>query len=388
MEGVAFTVRAPPFSALRQRAAPGRDRSVLSAPRGWSARSARSAMRPPVRPLRASPGLAGLAALACGVLLLVSTLLVATSWSTAVPVPAPQTRPARKLRADTAAFAVPAALTVESAETIRALRLRDITVEALSCVLDGALGLEGSCLTARLTRSPLLFLSRRWKPRIFRLHSLLTPEECDALVAQGRPALEASTVVDGASGEGAISTVRTSTGARRRVAGLERGSRGPHRSRSLARRKRLARARRHLVAAAHPPAAAPGTFLTEGTPTTKVLRQRIAHLTSACVRVDGTGGTSLDPHSPRPALARTARARAQCCRRRTRRPSACCAVRRCAWLRRTHSGAEPPPPAPAFPRRRPAGSVLPPPPGLVCGPAQHQPGRPAGGDGTDVPDRR
>lgn len=51
-----------------------------------------------------------------------------------------------------------------------------------------------------------------WKPRVFLLHALLTPEECDELVAMARPELEASTVVDVATGQGVLSQVRTSTG--------------------------------------------------------------------------------------------------------------------------------------------------------------------------------
>ena len=51
-----------------------------------------------------------------------------------------------------------------------------------------------------------------WKPRVFLLHALLTPEECDELVAMARPELEASTVVDVATGQGMLSQVRTSTG--------------------------------------------------------------------------------------------------------------------------------------------------------------------------------
>jgi prolyl 4-hydroxylase len=72
-----------------------------------------------------------------------------------------------------------------------------------------------------------------WKPRIFRLHNLLTAEECDGLVALGRPELEASTVVDTATGEGMLSQVRTSQ----------------------------------------------GMFITDNTPLTLLIRKRIAHIT-------------------------------------------------------------------------------------------------------------
>ena len=72
-----------------------------------------------------------------------------------------------------------------------------------------------------------------WKPRIFLLHNLLLPEECDALIELGRPQLEASTVVDTATGEGMLSQVRTSS----------------------------------------------GMFITEATPVTQLIRQRVAHLT-------------------------------------------------------------------------------------------------------------
>jgi prolyl 4-hydroxylase len=44
------------------------------------------------------------------------------------------------------------------------------------------------------------------------LHALLTPEECDELVAMARPELEASTVVDVSTGQGMLSQVRTSSG--------------------------------------------------------------------------------------------------------------------------------------------------------------------------------
>lgn len=47
---------------------------------------------------------------------------------------------------------------------------------------------------------------------MFLLHSLLTPEECDELVRMARPELEASTVVDVATGQGMLSQVRTSSG--------------------------------------------------------------------------------------------------------------------------------------------------------------------------------
>ena len=44
------------------------------------------------------------------------------------------------------------------------------------------------------------------------LHDLLTAAECDELVRLGRPELEASTVVDTATGSGMLSQVRTSSG--------------------------------------------------------------------------------------------------------------------------------------------------------------------------------
>lgn len=51
-----------------------------------------------------------------------------------------------------------------------------------------------------------------WNPRIFLLHDFLTASECDELIALARPALEASTVVDTATGGGFLSQVRTSSG--------------------------------------------------------------------------------------------------------------------------------------------------------------------------------
>lgn len=95
-------------------------------------------------------------------------------------------------------------LKFESEELHKAMRLSEITVEALS-----------------------------WKPRVFRLHRLLTSDECDELVDLGRPGMEASTVVDMATGGGLLSSVRTST----------------------------------------------GTFLTNPTPLTTLIRSRIAHIT-------------------------------------------------------------------------------------------------------------
>jgi hypothetical protein len=71
-----------------------------------------------------------------------------------------------------------------------------------------------------------------WAPRIFHLHNLLTPEECDELVALARPRMEASTVVDTATGQGMLSQVRTSS----------------------------------------------GMFIMENTPLTRVLRRRVSHL--------------------------------------------------------------------------------------------------------------
>jgi prolyl 4-hydroxylase len=65
------------------------------------------------------------------------------------------------------------------------------------------------------------------------LHDFLTAAECDELVALALPELEASTVVDTATGGGFLSQVRTSS----------------------------------------------GMFIMENTPVTKVIRQRIAHLT-------------------------------------------------------------------------------------------------------------
>jgi prolyl 4-hydroxylase len=72
-----------------------------------------------------------------------------------------------------------------------------------------------------------------WHPRIFLLHDFLTAAECDELIALALPELEASTVVDTATGGGFLSQVRTSS----------------------------------------------GMFIMENTPVTKVIRQRIAHLT-------------------------------------------------------------------------------------------------------------
>jgi prolyl 4-hydroxylase len=72
-----------------------------------------------------------------------------------------------------------------------------------------------------------------WHPRIFLLHDFLTAAECDALIELARPELEASTVVDSATGGGFLSQVRTSS----------------------------------------------GMFIMENTPVTKVIRQRVAHLT-------------------------------------------------------------------------------------------------------------
>jgi prolyl 4-hydroxylase len=60
----------------------------------------------------------------------------------------------------------------------------------------------------RLCRSQVL----SWTPRIFLLHDLLTAEECDHLRSLAAPELEASTVVDTATGEGKLSAVRTSSG--------------------------------------------------------------------------------------------------------------------------------------------------------------------------------
>ncbi len=62
-----------------------------------------------------------------------------------------------------------------------------------------------------------------WKPRIFHLHNLLTADECDALVALGRPELEASTVVDTATGEGMLSQVRREAAAAARFGASKRG---------------------------------------------------------------------------------------------------------------------------------------------------------------------
>ena len=72
-----------------------------------------------------------------------------------------------------------------------------------------------------------------WHPRIFLLHDFLTATECDELIALALPELEASTVVDTATGGGFLSQVRTSS----------------------------------------------GMFIMENTLVTKVIRQRIAHLT-------------------------------------------------------------------------------------------------------------
>ena len=43
---------------------------------------------------------------------------------------------------------------------------------------------------------------------MFLLHALLTHEECDQMIAMARPELEASTVVDVATGQGVLSQVR------------------------------------------------------------------------------------------------------------------------------------------------------------------------------------
>ena len=51
-----------------------------------------------------------------------------------------------------------------------------------------------------------------WHPRIFTLHSFLSPAECAYLIEKAKPYMEVSTVVDNASGKSLPSTVRTSDG--------------------------------------------------------------------------------------------------------------------------------------------------------------------------------
>lgn len=112
-----------------------------------------------------------------------------------------------------------------------------------------------------------------WHPRIFLLHDFLTAAECDALIDLARPELEASTVVDTATGGGFLSQVRTSS----------------------------------------------GMFIMENTAVTKVIRQRVAHLTLL-------PGASFARFESLAALisAPCVHAAAQ---RRTRRPSQCCNTR-------------------------------------------------------------
>jgi len=51
-----------------------------------------------------------------------------------------------------------------------------------------------------------------WSPRIVVLHSFLSAEECDYLIATASPRLQVSTVVDTKTGKGVKSNVRTSSG--------------------------------------------------------------------------------------------------------------------------------------------------------------------------------
>mmetsp|Transcript_14099 Transcript_14099/g.17088 ORF Transcript_14099/g.17088 Transcript_14099/m.17088 type:complete len:321 (+) Transcript_14099:228-1190(+) len=52
-----------------------------------------------------------------------------------------------------------------------------------------------------------------WEPRAFVVENLLSPEECDEMIARAEPKMEPSTVVDVSNGKSIGSSVRTSTGA-------------------------------------------------------------------------------------------------------------------------------------------------------------------------------
>lgn len=134
-----------------------------------------------------------------------------------------------------------------------------------------------TCCVPRATSDALLgrqVLS--WHPRIFLLHDFLTAAECDALIALALPELEASTVVDTATGGGYLSQVRTSS----------------------------------------------GMFIMEATPVTKVIRQRVAHLTLLPGTPSLVGGAARACCAHCKALAAA--------QRKTKRPSAFCYTRSAA----------------------------------------------------------
>ncbi|KAK9820337.1 hypothetical protein WJX72_009156 [[Myrmecia] bisecta] len=54
--------------------------------------------------------------------------------------------------------------------------------------------------------------SLSWEPRAYLYHNFLSEEECDHLIALGKPSMTKSTVVDSVTGKPMSSTVRTSSG--------------------------------------------------------------------------------------------------------------------------------------------------------------------------------